>query len=639
MKKLHFRTIALFFVLLLTLSAFVACDGTAGKATEASSRQNELTEETEKSRETTERSTEITTEESAEKNTDATEKNGTGETTNRTETAEITDVSTESEASQPDLDREIKLLCLGNSFSIDSLEYLHQILTDMGYEKIVLGNLAMAGCSLETHYKNLNSDAAEYLYYYNDGKGWSETTNIKPHGVIENGDWDIISIQQASHDSGIAGTYKYLPRILNKLDELEHSARYVWNMTWAYQQNSKHDAFYLYESDQIKMYQAIVTAVKKNVESDDRITAVIPAGTAIQNARASWKGDTLTRDGFHLSIPFGRYIAALTFAGVLTGESIENVNYRPAGLSEEERDLAVECAMLAIGEPYKVSVPKTPKPDEVALDSLYPLPLTFSRGYWYACDSSGRHFDLVTGSDLANMFFSTQLLDKKQLPEGSVIVLAEGWQFRPEGWIGNAPLPTAHRPGMYTNNTLVIDDVWWGDFTLRAFNVCKNPQVSLLNMNAEDMNDIIKIYVPYEPKTNDNTGFTRLDLNFSKGYWHACEPGGKQFDLITGQGLPQSFYSTKIFTKEELPVGTVITIADGWQYRPEGWIGEEQPLPSSLRPAMVTTSEIVVTEEWWGDFTKRAFNIAKIGLPALDGVTEEQMNEIFEIKIPVISVE
>ena len=35
----------------------------------------------------------------------------------------------------------IKVLAIGNSFSVDAIEYLYGVLVDLGYEEIVLGNL------------------------------------------------------------------------------------------------------------------------------------------------------------------------------------------------------------------------------------------------------------------------------------------------------------------------------------------------------------------------------------------------------------------------------------------------------------------------------------------------------------------
>lgn len=51
---------------------------------------------------------------------------------------------------------------------------------------------------------------------------------------------------------------------------------------------------------------------------------VIPTGTAVQNARTSYLGDTLHRDSKHLSYGIGRYIASMTAAACL-GYPVEKV--------------------------------------------------------------------------------------------------------------------------------------------------------------------------------------------------------------------------------------------------------------------------------------------------------------------------
>lgn len=82
-------------------------------------------------------------------------------------------------------------------------------------------------------------------------------------------------------------------------------------MTWAYQADSTHMSFPKYGSNQQTMYECIVKAVQTNVVPNESISVIIPAGTVIQNARTSYLGDTLTRDGYHLS-EFGRLITAYT---------------------------------------------------------------------------------------------------------------------------------------------------------------------------------------------------------------------------------------------------------------------------------------------------------------------------------------
>ena len=70
-----------------------------------------------------------------------------------------------------------------------------------------------------------------------------------------------------------------------------------------------------------------------------------------------------------------------------------------------------------------------------------------------------------------------------------------------------------------------------------------------------------------------------------------------------------SFYGTRKLTRDDLPVGSVIVLADGWIYRPDGWIGNAKT-DDAVRPAESTTAMVIVTEEWWGDFNYRAFNIS-----------------------------
>jgi len=60
------------------------------------------------------------------------------------------------------------------------------------------------------------------------------------------------------------------------------------------------------------MYTAIVDASKRITELEE-ISVLIPSGTEIQNARTSSLGDTLTRDGYHLELTYGRFTAACTW--------------------------------------------------------------------------------------------------------------------------------------------------------------------------------------------------------------------------------------------------------------------------------------------------------------------------------------
>ena len=78
-----------------------------------------------------------------------------------------------------------------------------------------------------------------------------------------------------------------------RANSLNPDAKILWHMTWAYQSGSTHSGFANYGKSQKTMYEAITGAVKSDIIPNGRINGFIPSGTAIQNLRTSYFGDTL----------------------------------------------------------------------------------------------------------------------------------------------------------------------------------------------------------------------------------------------------------------------------------------------------------------------------------------------------------
>ena len=254
--------------------------------------------------------------------------------------------------------RSIKILAIGNSFSVDAMKnHLYDVLKSADYDQVILGNLYIGGCSLDTHWNNLNGGLSAYQYQKNDDNGeWVYTENATALSALQDETWDIITIQQASPDSGRGNTYGNLQNIVNWINrnKTNSNAKVYWHMTWAYQQNSDHEGFANYGNDQMTMYNAIVNAVQSNVLTVNGINGIIPAGTAIQNLRTSGLGDTLTADGYHLKDTYGDYTAALTWYRALTGESLDLVTYWPSSVVDYKADI-MQAAARAVYAPYEVS--------------------------------------------------------------------------------------------------------------------------------------------------------------------------------------------------------------------------------------------------------------------------------------------
>jgi len=251
----------------------------------------------------------------------------------------------------------VRILAIGNSFSQDAVEqYLHELAEAEGISTII-GNMFIGGCSLERHVKNARDNAPAYAYRKigTDGKK-REKGKMSLEAVLADEDWDYVSLQQASPFSGMYETYEAsLPELIEYVKaRLPKKTKLMLHQTWAYASTSKHSGFKNYNCNQLTMYQAIADAVKKAAKAN-KIKIVIPSGTAIQNARTSFIGDHLNRDGYHLDVKIGRYTAACTWFERIFKHNVVGNPYAPEGLDEARKAVAQKAAHAAVKHPYKVT--------------------------------------------------------------------------------------------------------------------------------------------------------------------------------------------------------------------------------------------------------------------------------------------
>ncbi len=385
----------------------------------------------------------------------------------------------------------LKILTIGNSFSDDTMEYVWQIAHDLGVKEIYLGNMFIGGCTLDTHAMNARNNNIAYDYRVNTGGSWKTERHSMADALVSQ-NWDFVSLQQASGSSGMKDTYGELGYLISYVREKAPSAEIVWNMTWAYQQNSSHGEFYKYKNNQMTMYNSIVDTVKTCVLSHPEIKTVIPNGTAIQNARTSYVGDNLTRDGYHLTLDFGRYIAGLTLFRKLTGISVKNIDFAPDGINGDYRALAVEAAENAVKTPFEVTASASPNKPSFDPAGYSLLDLELTKFAYYNSDAASWD-NLITEASNGNRYYASRKFTKEELPVGSVIIIEDGWQYRPEGWEADK---TSHvRPKNVSVYRTDVTEEWWGNYTRRAFNVSKQTAETLEKQDAA-ARAALKVYVP-----------------------------------------------------------------------------------------------------------------------------------------------
>ena len=217
----------------------------------------------------------------------------------------------------------MKLLSIGNSFSQDAQEWLHKIAVANGVE-LETTNLMIGGCSLETHWDNMNSGEAAY-YLEQNAQNMERMINLED--ALSMDAWDVITVQQASHYSGMPQTYvPYITELVAYVREKCPNAKVYFHQTWAYEIDSDHGGFVTYNCDQKEMYRRICdcAAMASRLIGAD----ILPSGPVVQYLRENapefdYKNGALSlnRDGFHLSWEYGRYAAAATWYKVLTGKT------------------------------------------------------------------------------------------------------------------------------------------------------------------------------------------------------------------------------------------------------------------------------------------------------------------------------
>ena len=225
----------------------------------------------------------------------------------------------------------MNVLCIGNSFSQDATRYLHQV----SGEELFVRNLYIGGCSLERHYNNIVGDIADYDYQ----KNGRYLRKISIAEALKKKKWDYITVQQVSQDSGIIDTYEpFLGEIVKFIREKCPSAKIVLHRTWAYSETSDHSGFASYDRNRKKMFNAIVDTTTKIAEKYG--FDIIPCGNAVEMASQLEEfklGGPLSihRDGFHLTLDYGRYLTGLVMYKYFTGKSPCEVEFEPEGTDKE----------------------------------------------------------------------------------------------------------------------------------------------------------------------------------------------------------------------------------------------------------------------------------------------------------------
>lgn len=310
--------------------------------------------------------------------------------------------------------RTLNVLFIGNSLSLDTTAYIYDIVKQTGC-RVCVGDAWISAGKLAGFAKRAANDVQKFTYLENSAGRWetktyNKSTTWKLSWVMKRKKWDVIVLQAYSTQAGnMASFYPegdqtkpcYLEDLALYCKEKCPQAHVAYNMIWAPPEGSDGPGFDRY-GGQMEMCWAVWDTTRRLLlemteEAEEEsgegadltgkevvegltessslvvkttparapsVEFVIPTGTAVQNARSSYFGDTLHRDYKHLTYGLGRYIAAMTVAASLgcpvekissfklsetasslhlpvIKASVKDALDNPFSLSEESRDLPV----------------------------------------------------------------------------------------------------------------------------------------------------------------------------------------------------------------------------------------------------------------------------------------------------------
>lgn len=266
-----------------------------------------------------------------------------------------------------------KVLMIGNSFSICLLQHLPQVAADRGVD-LDLASLYIGGCSLKRHWENVKKDGDGDFRPYKFGRNrfgkYTEGT-MNVCDALRLAKWDVVTVQQASHDSWKSETYHpYGDNLIAKIRELAPQAKIYVQETWSYTPWDKR--LEKWGIDQDEMY-AKLHAAYADFAAQHKLE-VIPFGTKVQEWRRrlpvkytenSLGGDVVgggrqeekdqfrrgldnrwapNCDMFHLGRK-GEYFQALVWAAKLFDVDLMELEYKPEFVTDDDAKLMKEIAM------------------------------------------------------------------------------------------------------------------------------------------------------------------------------------------------------------------------------------------------------------------------------------------------------
>ena len=185
------------------------------------------------------------------------------------------------------------------------------------------------------------------------------------------------------------------------------------------------------------------------------------------------------------------------------GTSSAKFNFRAFNIARVGNPALTEAQQAELEGVFAIYIPKAQETTDAIIKAKGYDPANYTKlefnctkkAFWNSTDNTN-HSTLITSGSNVTQFVATTIIEKAQIPNGSLIVIKSGYQYRPDGWQTFGQKNSATRPGNVSTDVVVVDDAWWGNFTCRGFNLALLNNPNLPDSAFDDVIGGFAIYVP-----------------------------------------------------------------------------------------------------------------------------------------------
>lgn len=261
----------------------------------------------------------------------------------------------------------LNVIIIGNSFACDAYFYVPFIMRNVAPKlKVTMHIFNQSGATLGDQWSLLSENKKYHSYHVYNGSGvwWSSRTNeFSVADILKSNrnSINLVLLQQGSAESANQQSYQpYVNDIVHALkDSIGSHVEVGFLLTPAYPQ----DSWWLTTlgSNGLtsnEMYELTAKAIRKTLDTSD-VNFIIPAGTAIQNARTTaldsigkWQYHHLSCDGMHLQDG-----APCLIEGYMVSQALLQHMHRSETIWDEKKTLPITKEWLETIGAREVGLP------------------------------------------------------------------------------------------------------------------------------------------------------------------------------------------------------------------------------------------------------------------------------------------